>query len=67
MKDGKYRVLQLIEHPVQYYAYLWKVAARYPCMDWLVAFCSLRGAVPALNPGFGVEIKWDTPLSKMRS
>ena len=62
MKDGKYRVLLLIEHPVQYYAHLWKVAARHPRLDLLVAFCSLRGAVPALNPGFGVEIKWDTPL-----
>ena len=30
MTDGKYRVLLLTEHPVQYNAYLWKATARHP-------------------------------------
>ncbi len=62
MKDGKYRILLLTEHPVQYNAYLWKATARHPRLDLLVAYCSLRGAFPALDPGFGVEVKWDLPL-----
>jgi glycosyltransferase involved in cell wall biosynthesis len=62
MKDGKYRVLLLCEHPVQYNTRLWQLQARHPKLDILIAYCSLRGAVPALNPGFGVEVAWDVPL-----
>jgi glycosyltransferase involved in cell wall biosynthesis len=31
-------------------------------LDILVAYRSLQGAVPAVNPGFGVEVAWDVPL-----
>jgi glycosyltransferase involved in cell wall biosynthesis len=59
---GKYRVLLLCEHPVQYNARLWQLQAQHPKLDILIAYCSLRGAVAALNPGFGVEVAWDVPL-----
>jgi len=63
MKDGKYRVLLLCEHPVQYNTILWSLQARHPKLDILVAYCSLRGADAAVHhPDFGVEIKWDVPL-----
>jgi glycosyltransferase involved in cell wall biosynthesis len=62
MKDGKYRVLLLCEHPVQYNGILWTLQARHPKLDPLLAYCSLRGAQPALHPEFGVEIQWDVPL-----
>jgi glycosyltransferase involved in cell wall biosynthesis len=62
MKNGKFRVLLLSEHPVQYNVSLWQRNAEHPRMDILVAYCNLRGAFPALNPGFGVEIAWDIPL-----
>lgn len=62
MKSGKYRVLLLCEHPVQYNSVLWQRKAQHPQLDILVAYCSLRGAVPAVNPGFGVEVAWDIPL-----
>ncbi|MFZ0637699.1 MAG: glycosyltransferase family 4 protein [Candidatus Acidiferrales bacterium] len=62
MKDGKYRVLLLCEHPVQYNSSLWAMKARHPQLDILVAYCNLRGAEPAINPGFGVEVAWDIPL-----
>jgi len=62
MKDGKYRVLLLCEHPVQYNTILWNLQARHPKLDILVAYCSLRGAESTVHPDFGVEIKWDVPL-----
>jgi glycosyltransferase involved in cell wall biosynthesis len=62
MKDGKYRVLLLCEHPVQYNTILWNLQARHPKLDILVAYCSMRGAEAAMHPEFGVEIKWDVPL-----
>jgi len=36
--------------------------AQHPKIDLLVAYCSLHGAEAALDPGFGVEVKWDIPL-----
>ncbi|MGA8072705.1 MAG: glycosyltransferase family 4 protein [Candidatus Acidiferrales bacterium] len=62
MKDGKYRVLLLCEHPVQYNTILWSLQARHPKLDILVAYCSMRGAQAAMHPEFGVEVKWDVPL-----
>ena len=62
MKRGKFRILHLCEHPVQYNTTLWQRQARHPKLDILVVYCSLRGALPAMNPGFGVEVAWDVPL-----
>jgi glycosyltransferase involved in cell wall biosynthesis len=62
MKEGKFRVLHVCEHPVQYNTAIWQRQARHPKLDILVAYRSLRGAVPAVNPGFGVEVAWDVPL-----
>jgi glycosyltransferase involved in cell wall biosynthesis len=62
MKDGKYRVLLLLEHPVQYNTILWSLQARHPKLDILVAYCSLRGAQSAMHTEFGVDVKWDVPL-----
>ncbi len=62
MKNGKYRVLLLCEHPVQYNTILWSLQARHPKLDPLVAYCNLRGAQAAMHPDFGVEVKWDVPV-----
>jgi len=62
VKDGKYRVLLLCEHPVQYNTILWSLQARHPKLDILVAYCSLRGAQAAIHTEFGVDVKWDVPL-----
>ncbi len=58
----KYRVLAVSSHPVQYAAPLFRMMARHPQLDLLVAYCSLRGAEPGKDPGFGVEVAWDIPL-----
>jgi glycosyltransferase involved in cell wall biosynthesis len=62
VKEGKFRILHVCEHPVQYNTTLWQMQARHPKLDILVAYRSLQGAVPAVNPGFGVEVAWDVPL-----
>jgi len=62
VKDGKFRILHLCEHPVQYNTILWQRQAAHPKLDILVAYCDLRGSVPAMNRGFGVEVAWDVPL-----
>jgi glycosyltransferase involved in cell wall biosynthesis len=62
MKGGKFHILHVCEHPVQYNTTLWQRQARHPKLDILVVYCNLRGALPAMNPGFGVEVAWDVPL-----
>ena len=36
--------------------------AKHPGLDIRVAYCSLQGAEPGLDPEFGIEIKSDRPL-----
>jgi glycosyltransferase involved in cell wall biosynthesis len=36
--------------------------AGHPRLEILVAYCGLGGAVPHVDPGFGIEVKWDIPL-----
>ena len=59
---GRYRVLLICSHPVQYAAPQFRQMARHPKLDILVAYLSLRGAERGLDPDFGVEVKWDVPL-----
>jgi glycosyltransferase involved in cell wall biosynthesis len=57
-----YRVLLVATHPVQYATPVFRLMARHPSLEVQVAYCSLRGAEPALDRGFGIEIAWDIPL-----
>lgn len=58
----KYKVLMVCSHPVQYAAPLFRLLAKHPRLETQVAYCSLQGAEPGLDPGFGFEIAWDIPL-----
>lgn len=62
MSPCKYRVLIVASHPVQYAAPLFRLMAQHPKLDILVAYCSLQGTQPGIDPGFGVEVVWDIPL-----
>lgn len=62
MGERKYRVLLVVSHPIQYTAPLYRLMAQHPKLDILVAYCSLQGAEPGVDPGFGVEVAWDIPL-----
>ncbi len=62
MRNGRYRVLFVSTHPVQYSAPLFRRMAEHPKLDPLVAYCSLYGAEGGMDPEFGVEVSWDLPL-----
>ncbi|MDR7505920.1 MAG: glycosyltransferase family 4 protein [Armatimonadota bacterium] len=62
MTDQPIRVLLVSSHPVQYASPLYRLYARDPRLDVTVAYCSLQGAQPGVDPEFGVEVAWDVPL-----
>lgn len=62
MAEPRYRVLAIGSHPVQYMAPLLRRMARHPQLDLSVAYCSLRSAQPAHDPGFNTTVQWDIPL-----
>src|SRR5439155_10898303 len=62
MTERKYRVLFVGSHPVQYAAPIFREMARRGDLDIQVAYCSLQGAEPGVDAGFGVEVAWDVPL-----
>jgi glycosyltransferase involved in cell wall biosynthesis len=62
LPEPRYRVLAIGSHPVQYMAPLLGRMALHPQLDLSVAYCTLRGAQPAHDPGFKTTVKWDIPL-----
>jgi glycosyltransferase involved in cell wall biosynthesis len=58
----RYRVLLVATSPVQYSAPQFRLMAGHPQLDIQVAYCGLQGAQPAMDEGFGIEVKWDIPL-----
>ncbi len=59
---GRYRLLVVASHPVQYMAPIFRRMAKHPRLDLQVAYCSLRGAEEGHDPEFGRQVKWDVPL-----
>ena len=59
---GRYRVLLVCTHVVQYSSAVFRLMARHPQFEILVAYCSLQGYEPGLDPEFGMELAWDVPL-----
>lgn len=62
MTQRSLRVLLIESHPVQYAAPTFCLLAQDPRVEIRVAYCSLQGSEAQVDPGFGVEVKWDTPL-----
>lgn len=56
------RILLVSSHPVQYAAPIFRLLSKDPRVSIQVAFCSMQGAESDIDPGFGVEVKWDVPL-----
>jgi glycosyltransferase involved in cell wall biosynthesis len=56
------RLAILISHPIQYFSPLFRLLARRAEIDLTVLYCSLQGARPMRDPGFGVSFAWDIPL-----
>ncbi len=62
MMERPLRVLLVITHPIQYASPLFRLYAKEPSLEILVAYCSLPGAESHVDREFGVEVKWDIPL-----
>ncbi len=62
MLDRRYRVLLVCSHPVQYASPILRQMAQHARLDIEVAYCTLQGAEAALDPEFGIQVKWDVPL-----
>ena len=62
MNASRYRLLLVASHPVQYATPQFRLMAEHPRLDAQVAYCSLQGVEPGVDPGFGIEVSWDIPL-----
>ena len=62
MTDQPLRVLLICAHPVQYASPIFRLLAQDRRVQTQVAYCSMEGAEAAVDPDFGVEVKWDIPL-----
>jgi glycosyltransferase involved in cell wall biosynthesis len=49
-------------HPVQYSSPIMRLMAHDSRLEIKVAYCSMQGAEPHIDPDFGIEVKWDVPL-----
>jgi glycosyltransferase involved in cell wall biosynthesis len=62
MAERRFRVLVLASHVVPYASPLFRLLEKDPRLDILIAYCSLQGNEPGLDPEFGVKVQWDLPL-----
>ena len=60
--ETKYKLAIVNSHPIQYFAPLHRRLASDPRIDLTVYFCSRQGFDEYLDPGFGVQVKYDVPL-----
>ena len=59
---GRVRLAYLVSHPIQYQAPLLRRIAQEPDIDLTVFFGSDFSVKGYQDKGFGVEVRWDTPL-----
>jgi glycosyltransferase involved in cell wall biosynthesis len=60
--NRRLRILTVCTHPVQYSAPMFRRLAQRPEIDSQVVYCRMSGAEAQLDPGFGIDVKWDVPL-----
>jgi glycosyltransferase involved in cell wall biosynthesis len=56
------RILILASHVIQYSSPLFRRMAQDPRLELQIAYCTLQGAKPEIDPEFGVEVAWDTSV-----
>jgi glycosyltransferase involved in cell wall biosynthesis len=56
------RLLIVAPLVVQYSSPLFREIVQQAQLNLLVAYCSMQGAETGVDPGFGVNVSWDTPL-----
>jgi len=58
----RWRILILASHVIQYSSPLFRRIAQDPRIDLKIAYCTMQGATPSIDPEFGVEVVWDTSV-----
>jgi|HubBroStandDraft_1064217.scaffolds.fasta_scaffold09499_1 glycosyltransferase involved in cell wall biosynthesis len=58
------RFLIVVTHFVQYVSPLYRLMAKDPRIELLVAYCGTQGAEVSVDPEFGVALAWDTPVTE---
>ncbi|MCK6478932.1 MAG: glycosyltransferase [Planctomycetes bacterium] len=58
------RLAVVVSHPIQYFAPWYRAVARAGVLDQRVFFCCDWGTEGYRDPGFGIEVKWDIPLTE---
>ena len=58
------RLAYVVSHPIQYQAKLLRLIAADPGIDLTVFFCSDLSLRSYKDPGFGVSVTWDVPLTE---
>ncbi|MDB4990630.1 MAG: hypothetical protein JWN04_5808 [Myxococcaceae bacterium] len=58
----KTRIAIVVSHPIQHFAPLYRQLALQPDIELKVFFCSRLGLDAYVDPGFGVEFRWETNL-----
>jgi glycosyltransferase involved in cell wall biosynthesis len=56
------RLVVVANHPIQYFAPLFRALAAADAISIHVVFISRKGLDPYFDPGFGQSFKWDIPL-----
>ncbi len=56
------RLLVVGSHVVQYSSPIFQKLAQDSRLEFIVVYCSMQGAESGVDPGFGIEVSWDTPL-----
>jgi glycosyltransferase involved in cell wall biosynthesis len=59
-KSAQHRLLVVGSHVVQYSSPVFRQVVLDKRIDLLVVYCSMQGAEPGVDPGFGVNVSWDT-------
>jgi len=60
--ERRRRIVILATHVIQYSSPLFRRMAQDPRLAVEIAYCTLQGATPSIDPEFGVEVKWDTSV-----
>lgn len=58
----KYKLLYFVSHPIQYQAPFLKEISKHPNIDLRVIFQSNISVREYIDPGFGINVKWDIKL-----
>jgi glycosyltransferase involved in cell wall biosynthesis len=61
--EQRCRVGILVSHPIQYLAPLFKALAQDQRLDLTVIFRTKAGTAAYNDPGFGMQVEWDVPLT----